>query len=88
MGMHDRFAGMAWASDRTPEEFHAKAQMHANGTWAFGVIALVVWYFAGWIWALLPAALGVITALQSISCTKVAVRMEELEAAAASRRRT
>jgi len=78
MGMHDGYAGRAWASGRTPEEFHAKAQMHANGTWSFVIIALVVWYFAGWVWALIPAALGIITALQSISATTVAARIEQL----------
>lgn len=60
-------------------EFTAAAQQKANATWFCLIIAGVVWYFFEWPWALIPAALVVYTAFQSISATMIATRLENHE---------
>ncbi len=84
MGMHDTMAHMAVAAGHTPAKFYTAAQNHANMTWIFVIAAGVVLYFAGWAWALIPAAVGVFSALRSVSATMVAVRLEK-KAPSASR---
>lgn len=79
MALHDKLAQKAIAMGKHSSEFSAAAQKHANATWFYLIVAGVVWYFFGWLWALIPAALGVYTAFQSISATMVATRLEKQE---------
>lgn len=48
-------------------------------TWFLLILAGAVWYFFGWLWALIPAALGVYTTFLSISATMVSKRLEGKE---------
>lgn len=62
---------------KTAPEFSVAAQSHANKTFWWLLTAGAVWYFAGGLWALLPAAFGAYSALRSISATLVASRLAE-----------
>lgn len=79
MGLHDKLAYKALLSGKTAAEFNVAAQKHANATWAYLIAAGVVWYFAGFGWALIPGVLGIFTAIQSISSTMIATRLENYE---------
>jgi hypothetical protein len=79
MGFHDALADKAYESGHRPEHFKAAAQRHANAFWVYLGIAGVVWWFASWQWALIPAALAVWTAWQSASATMIFVRLELIE---------
>lgn len=79
MALHDKLAQKAIAMGKHSSGFSAAAQKHANATWFYLIVAGAVWYFFGWLWALVPAALGVYTAFQSISATMVATRLESQE---------
>lgn len=76
MSLHDKLAQKAIAMGKSSPEFTAAAQKHANATWFYVIAAGVVWYFFGWGWALVPIALGVYAAFQSISATMIATRLE------------
>ena len=80
MGMHDRMAYLAYTKRWRAEHFHATAQRQANATWFFGIVALAVWYFAGWGWALIPAGIAALYAFKSISKTMIAIRLERIAA--------
>jgi hypothetical protein len=67
-----------WFKGRNPQAFHAAAQRHANATWVLLIIAGIVWYVAGWKWALIPAALGAFTIVQSVSATSIASKLATL----------
>jgi hypothetical protein len=67
-----------WVKRRDPQTFHAAAQRHANATGIFLIIAGIVWYVAGWKWALIPAALGAFTAVQSVSAIAIASKLATL----------
>ena len=71
-------ANSEWVKRRDPQTFHAAAQRHANATWVFLLIAGIVWYVAGWKWALIPAALGVFTAVQSVIAIAIASKLATL----------
>lgn len=79
MALHDKLAQKAIAMGKHSSEFSAAAQKHANATWFYLIVAGAVWYFFGWLWALIPAALGVYTVFQSISATMIATRLEKTE---------
>jgi hypothetical protein len=79
MALHDKLAHKAIAMGKHSSEFSEAAQKHANATWFYLIVAGAVWYFFGWLWALIPAALGVYTAFQSISATLIATRLESQE---------
>ena len=79
MSLHDKLAQKAIAMGKHSSEFSAAAQKHANATWLYLIIGGVVWYFFGWLWALIPAALGAYTALQSINATLIAKKLERQE---------
>ena len=76
MSLHDKLAEIAIATGKSSAEFSAAAQKHANATWFYVIVAGVVWYFFGWVWALIPAALGVYAIFQSVSATMIATRLE------------
>lgn len=79
MAIHDHLAHKAIAMGKTSAEFSAAAQRHANTTWILVVVAGVVWYFVGWVWTSIPIALGVYSAIQSISSSMIATRLENHE---------
>ena len=79
MTLHDKIAQKAIAMGKHSPEFSAVAQKHANATWLYLIATGAVWYFFGWLWALIPAALGVYTGIQSISAGMVATRLNNHE---------
>jgi hypothetical protein len=79
MSIHDKMAKRAFIAGKKAEEFHHAAQKHANATWIYLIIAGIVWYFTSWIWALIPGALGIFTAVQSISATLIAIKLKKLD---------
>jgi hypothetical protein len=78
MSFHDSLAEGALRDGNTPAEFRAAAQRHANAFWFYMIIAAVTWFFFGWGWSLLPFGLALFVALQSVSSTLVAGKMEQL----------
>ena len=79
MSFHDRIALKARLDGNTSAQFRAGAQRHANATWVYLIIGAIVWYFTSWLWALIPLAFAAYVALQSISATAVAIRLEKYE---------
>ena len=79
MALHDKLASKAISSGKGAADFSAAAQKHANATWFFLIVAGAIWYFLGWGWALIPVAIGIYTAVQSVSATMVATRIEKLK---------
>ena len=77
--VHDRMALKAFREGQTSLLYHRAAQGNANKFWAWLAIGGIVWYFAGWMWALIPFALGVLRAVMSISSTMVAARLEKIQ---------
>lgn len=76
MALHDELAKKAAAMGKQPHEFSVAAQKHANATWLYLILGAGVWYFFGWIWALIPGALAAYSAFQSVSATLIADRLE------------
>ena len=79
MGLHDRLAFKALTMGKNSKEFTAAAQRHANSSWFCLFIAGVVWYFAGFVWALIPIAFMTFFIIQSISSTLVSTKLEKYE---------
>ncbi len=79
MLFHDQVALKARLDGNTSAQFRAAAQRHANATWIYLIIGVALWYFASWLWALIPFAVAVYVAFQSISATAVAMRLEKYE---------
>lgn len=78
MSLHDKLASKAISSGKGAADFSAAAQKHANATWFFLIAAGAIWYFLCWGWALIPVAIGIFTAVQSVSATMVATRIKKL----------
>ncbi|GEM_PF-838412 len=78
MSLHDKMAYRATLQGKGSADFSKAAQKHANATWLYLIIAGFVWYFISSTWALIPFAIGVYTALQSISASMVATRLKDL----------
>lgn len=79
MSFHDSVALKARLDGDTSAQFRAAAQQHAKATWLLLIIGGVVWYFASWLWALIPFALAALVAIQSTCATAVAIRLEKYE---------
>jgi hypothetical protein len=79
MSLHDKLVQKAVTMGKSSSEFSAAAQKHANATWFYLIVAAVGWYFFGWLWALIPIALGVYAIFQSVSATMIATRLENRE---------
>jgi hypothetical protein len=79
MSIHDQMALNARLEGQTSAQYHRAAQRHANAMWIYIIIAGIVWYFTNWIWALIPFALAALVAIQSISATLIAQRLEKYE---------
>ena len=81
MSFHDRVTRAAVNNGNTSGQFHKAAQLHANGTWLAFIAGAVVWSFAGWKWALVPAAFAAYGVIKSIGATRIAMTLEKLEQA-------
>lgn len=79
MSLHDKMAEKAAAMGKSSSEFTAAAQSHANATWFWLVVAGIVWYLWGWGWVLIPGAVAIYKIAQSVSSTKIAMKLEEHE---------
>ena len=81
MSLHDRLARLALRDGNTSAQFRVAAQKHANAFWFYAAAGAAVWYFADWRWSLVPFALALLTAAQSVSSTLTARKLEDLGAA-------
>lgn len=79
MGWHDALAAKSAEMGKTSAEFRAGARRKAKATALFLIVTGAVGYFAGWIWALLPAVVAAWSAFQFMSATLIASRLEVLE---------
>jgi hypothetical protein len=79
MSFHDQAALKARLDGNTAAQFRLAAQRHAKATWLYLILAAIVWYFTAWYWALIPAALAGFVAIQSMSSTAIAMRLEKHE---------
>jgi hypothetical protein len=79
VSFHDKLAQKAIAMSKHSLGFSAATQKHTNATWFYLIVAVVIWYFFGWLWALIPLAFCICTALQSVSATMIAIRLERHE---------
>jgi uncharacterized membrane protein YgcG len=79
MSFHDEITHKALVDGNTSTDFRHAAQKHANATWLFLLITAVVWYFSSLVWALIPCVIAIFKAVQSVSATMVARRLELIE---------
>jgi len=79
LGLHDTLARKAMSEGKTAEQFHRAAQVKANNTWFWGLVSAGVWFFWGLGWAMIPAVLAVFNAFQSVSATKIEMRLEKMQ---------
>ncbi len=79
MGWHDALAAKSAEMGKTSSEFKAGARRKGGVTGLFLAAAVAVGYFAGWGWALLPGAVAAWSALQTMSATLIASRLEVME---------
>ena len=77
MAVHDDLAQKAVSMGKGAEEFRAAARKHANASWLWEFATVAVWYFLGWWWGLIPAALVAYSVFKSVSATNIASRIEE-----------
>jgi hypothetical protein len=80
MGFHDNLARTAYLAGRRAADFASAAQRNANAFWFYAVAVAIVWWLAGWKWALMPTALALYCAINSVSATLIQTRLERLEA--------
>jgi hypothetical protein len=85
MGWRDSVAIKARQMGKTSGDFKKGSQRKASTTCLYLSVAGAVWYFVGWPWALIPAALAALSACQTVSATMVALRLEKAEQASQSR---
>lgn len=76
MSFRDELTEAALRDGNTSQQFRAAAQRHAHAFWFYTVIGACVWYFISWRWSLLPFALAVFVAIQSVSSTAIARRLD------------
>ena len=79
MGWHDALAAKSAEMGKTSAEFRAGARRKAGATCLFLIAASAVGYFGGWAWAAIPGAVAVWSALQLLSATLIASRLEAIE---------
>jgi hypothetical protein len=60
------------------KSFAVAAQRHANAFWFVLIGAGIVWWLAGWKWALIPAAVALWLAFKSLSATLIQGHLETL----------
>ena len=79
MGWHDALAAKSAEMGKTSAEFRAGARRKARALCVFLLATGAVGYFAGWVWALIPGVMVAWSALQFMSATLIASRLEALE---------
>lgn len=79
MSWHDGLAIRARQMGRTAPEFKKGSQNKATAAGLYLVVAAAIWYFVSWSWALIPAALAVLSAFQSMSAIMIALRLEKMD---------
>ena len=79
MGWHDALAAKSAEMGKTSAEFRAGARRKAKAICLLLAVAGAVGYFAGWVWALIPALMAAWSAFQLMSATLIASRLEALE---------
>jgi len=79
MNLHNDIARKAMLEGEKSAVYRQAAQRHANAFWVYVIVAAIVWWLFGPWWALIPALLACFVALQSVSSTKVAQRLEKHE---------
>jgi len=61
VSFHDEVAQKALRDGNSTDDFAAAAQKHANASWLYGIVAALVYYFFGWLWALPLCSVSAIT---------------------------
>ena len=84
MGWHDALAAKSAEQGKTSADFRAGARRKAKATFLLLLLAGVVFYLAGWTWALMPRILAAWSAFQCRSALMIASRLEAIEAQPAS----
>lgn len=79
MSLHDKIALKAKEDGKKSHQFRTAAQKKANATWVYLIISGVVWYLSNWAWSLIPFLFAVFNAIQCISATIVAEKLEKYE---------
>ena len=79
MSFHDNLAKSAFRDDEPSLQYHGAAQNYADITWLLVFIAVIVWYFLGGKWVLIPFLLAAITTIMSISSSLVCRKLQEYE---------
>jgi len=79
MGLHDTLAAKSAEMGKTSAEFRAGARRKLKATALLLVVAVVMGSFGGWLWALLPGVVAAWSALQLLSATLIASRLEAIE---------
>lgn len=85
MGFHDALARKAHEKGHTAEAFQSLAQNKAGAFWLYLAITGVVWWFAYGLMWLVPAAFAAWRAWESVSATRVQMRLMKIEEAAPGR---
>lgn len=87
MGFHDALAQKAHEKGHTAAAFQAAAQRKAGAFWMYLAIAVVVWWLAyGYLWVI-PGALAAWRVWESVSATRVQMRLLRIEQGNRSARR-
>lgn len=68
----------AYMAGYSSDTFSQAANRHANGFWGFAIISGAVWWLTSWTWALIPGALALYGAIQSVSSTLVAIELTRM----------
>lgn len=79
MGWHDAVAAKSAEMGKTSAAFRAGARRKAVATCLCLIVAGAVGYSVGWAWAAIPGALAAWSALQTMSATLIASRLEARE---------
>jgi hypothetical protein len=79
MGFHDQIALRAHLAGEKSSLYRHAADQHAKAFWFLLIITGIVWYVSAWYWALIPGSLAVFVAIQSVSATAVAIRLDKYE---------
>ena len=78
MSFHTKLARKALLMGHSPQDIRVGAQNCANAFWITAVIGVIVWFFAGWKWALIPFGYAVYKIFSSFSASLTAEEMAKL----------
>lgn len=68
---------MVNATTATAGDFDKAAERHAHAFWLFLIVTGAVWWFASWGWAIIPGALALLSAIQSVGATRAAASIRD-----------